>query len=327
MSDAAPIRDRAVILLTGLWCYLRHPWLCFRTFKRSRALPRPAMPISELDKFLWRKIFDHNPLFTLACDKLASKAYAKSLCPELKFAEVLWTGRDPDDIPQHLLTGSVVVKANHGSRWNVMVPDGQVDLTDLRRRAADWMSRQYGRSFGEWGYRNASRSIFVEEMLLKDGKPLQLEFKFHVSCGRTAYVFLELPGEGGTQRLHFDREGLNCDAPRHGDGPALNPPDRFPDMRRIAETLAAPFDFVRCDLYERDGEIFFSELTVYPMSGVGTRNQDLPAKQARNSLWDLRRSWFLTEPQRGWRGRYAAAFRRRLDALAAARHAEPRGTS
>ena len=310
------VKDRAVLLLVRSWCFVRYPRMCGRTFKRSLALPNPAAPTSDVDKFLWRKIFDHNPLFTMACDKIASKAYAKSACPELRFAEVLWTGDDPNLIPDQVLAGSVVVKANHGSRWNVMIHNGQVDRAAMLSRTSRWMTRRYGRSFGEWGYKGAAHCLFVEEMLMKDGKPVQSEFKFHVSGGRTAFVFVERECErAGEQKFYLDRNGRLCTASFDGDPEQLrfSLPACYRRMRGLAESLAAPFDFVRCDLYEVNGEIYFSELTVYPTSGVGMRHQRLKLKQLRNSMWDLRKSWFLTEPQSGWRKIYAAALRRWLD--------------
>jgi hypothetical protein len=70
-------------------------------------------------------------------------------------------------------------------------------------------------------------------------------------------------------------------------------------------------------LYELNGEIFFSEFTVYPLSGRGGSNRHL--RDLRNAGWDIRRSWFLSTPQTGWKGIYAAALRRWLDTTATTR--------
>ena len=74
--------------------------------------------------------------------------------------------------------------------------------------------------------------------------------------------------------------------------------------------MAAPFDFIRCDFYEIDGEVYFSEFAVYPKSGHTGANREL--RNLRNALWDLRRAWFLTAPQSGWRRIYATALERWL---------------
>jgi hypothetical protein len=273
-------------------------------------LPHAAAPVSEVDKFVWRKIFDRNPLFVMACDKLAAKRYALAVCPELKTAAVLWTGDDAARIPDDVLAGDVVVKANHCSRWNIMVRNGQVDRAALTARTASWMRRQYGRGFAEWAYRDATRALLVEVMLLQDGEPVRTEYKFHVSGGRTTYVFAAPRPEDDTRKFHLDRDG-NVFLDARGTAAA---PSSFARMRRMAEALAAPFDYVRVDFYDTPDGIYFSELTVYPMSGQGGGHPRLRA--LRNAGWDLRKSWFLSTPQRGWRRLYAQALRRRLDRAA-----------
>jgi hypothetical protein len=303
---AAPrAADRLLLAAVRCWCFVRYPRVIQRTWRRGRVLPDPATPRSDVDKFLWRKLFDRNPLFVIACDKLAAKRYALSTCPELKTAAVLWTGDDPARIPADVLAGDVVVKANNGSGRNILIRGGQLDRTALNARAARWMRRLHGYSFGEWAYREATRCLLVEEMLLEHGKPVATEYKFHVAGGRTAYVFVMAKSDGGDIHFHIDRDG-------HTSPPEVVLPANFARMLHIAETLGAPFDYVRCDLYELDGVIYFSELTVYPLSGQGGTNSRL--RDLRNAAWDLRKSWFLTTPQRGWRKRYAAALRRWLDA-------------
>jgi hypothetical protein len=313
------VSDRAVLALVRSWCVLRYPRVYLRTARRVGQLPDPATPSTDTDKFLWRKIFDHNPLFTLACDKLSAKEYALLTCPELKTAEVLWVGDDPDQIPAEVLSGSVVVKANHGSRWNLMVHDGDVDLVALRKTARSWVRRRYGRAFGEWGYINARHCLFVERMLLEDRHPIRQEYKFHVAGGRTAYVYASRRNDDGSEhKCYFERDGRIV--PPRGAGARawaeMRRPAAFEQMVTIAERLAAPFDYMRCDLYELDGDIYFSELTAYPLSGQGGSNPYL--RDLRNSGWDLRKSWFLTGPQRGWRRAYSIALRRWIDESTAA---------
>lgn len=276
-------------------------------------MPNPALPVTDVDKFLWRKIFDRNPLFTMACDKLAAKKYALTVCPELKTAEVLWTGRDPVTIPDRLLTGSVVVKANHASRWNIMIHNSEVDREAMNNLAASWVKRTYGRAFGEWGYKNAAHCLLVEKMLLDEGRPIKTEYKFHVSGGRTAYVFVSVKQDGGEEATcYFDRDGRFSSLPDRSDSrPLVVLPACFLRMRDIAERLAKPFDYMRCDFYELNGDIFFSELTAYPLSGQGGSNPKL--RELRNTGWDLRKSWFLTKPQTGWRKVYARVLREWLE--------------
>jgi hypothetical protein len=45
-------------------------------------------------------------------------------------------------------------------------------------------------------------------------------------------------------------------------------PDNFDEMVALAEKLAAPFPFVRVDLYQIDGKILFNEMTFTPAKGT-----------------------------------------------------------
>lgn len=306
--------DRLLLGTVRIWSLLRHPGVWRRALRSKAGLfPNPAAPSADGDKFLWRKIFDHNPLFSICCDKLAAKDYAKQHAPGLKTAAVLWQGTDSARIPPELLTGNVAIKANHGSGWNILVRDGQYDRKQMLRRTSRWLRRTYARFVGEWGYRNARRCILVEAMLQEpDGRPVATEYKFHTSAGRICYIYVKRRNADGTDNWCFyDGDGIPMPAdPAWTKWLALPLPDNFPQMREVAETLGQPFDHMRVDLYSLAGEIYFSELTVYPQSGKSVTGR---LAQLRNADWDLRKSWFLTTPQRGWRRLYAAALRRWLD--------------
>jgi hypothetical protein len=227
---------------------------------------------------------------------------------------VLWSGTDAALIPPGILAGNVVVKANHGCRWNIMIRNGEVDRPKLYRRTSRWVRRRFGKRFGEWAYKNAVRSILVEEMLMDRGEPIGTEYKFHVSGGTTEYVYAASRNNQGEERKgHYRRDGRYI-SPSVDSGAAwveVPLPEAFSHMCEIAEQLTAPFDRMRCDLYELGGEIFFSEFAVYPLSGKGITNVEL--RDLSRHSWDLRRSWFMNAPQKGWRRFYASALRRRLE--------------
>jgi hypothetical protein len=45
-------------------------------------------------------------------------------------------------------------------------------------------------------------------------------------------------------------------------------PESFEEMKKIARVLCRDFPFVRVDLYDIDGKIYFSELTFTPGNGL-----------------------------------------------------------
>ena len=45
-------------------------------------------------------------------------------------------------------------------------------------------------------------------------------------------------------------------------------PGLFDEMKKIAEELCQPFQFVRVDLYQANGKVYFGELTFFPAGGA-----------------------------------------------------------
>ncbi len=298
-----------VVTLVRIWCYIAYPRQMMNFRRALGHWPDPALPRSSNEKYTWRKIFDRNPLFTQASDKLLAKQLAQQLCPEVRVPETLWIGDRAEDIPDELLEGSVVVKTNHGSGWNYSVRDGKHDRQELNRTVNGWMDRRFGRHHAEWGYYGVEAKVFVEEMLLEpDGQPLANEYKTYIGrAGQIALTFCRQLDDTGeridavvdhTGRVQTGRSEINVLS-----GEAVLP-DQYRDICRISRVLSEPFDFVRCDLYIHDGHLYFSEFTLYSYGGYPTMSN--PAVMQRLAdVWDIRTSWFLTTTQSGWRRHYA----------------------
>ena len=298
--------------LVNLFVYLRHPNQIRRFLKRTGRFPNAAFPRTVQEKFLWRKIFDHNPLFTEVSDKLRAKDLAARLCPDLRSPRVLWQGLTAEDIPEQLLLGTDVLKANHGCNFNIFLP--RPERARLARITAKWLARPYGRKQGEWAYRDIQRRLFIEERIASpSGKPLA-EYKVHTCAGKAVWIFFIVDRSGGTPSGSLFLPDGRCirDSGIKGfvEG-ADRPPDNLGMAIEFAEKLGAQFDYLRCDILECDGALFFNELTVYPQTG-SPWNRDAEILKRWSESWDLTRSWFLSSPQSGWRARYATALRHRL---------------
>ena len=307
-----------------LWIRARHPRMC--AWMRRRALrgtdfPSIALPRTGNAKFAWRKVFDRDPRFTPLSDKLAVREIVRDLRPDLAAPEVLWVGRHPRDIPDAALSGDVVVKTNHASAANVFVRGGVVDRPALERRMRRSLRRGYGRQTLEWGYFGVDRKVFVER-LIPGGDDLH-EFKFY-TYGRRIERLLRAWGQPGAREAQLrepDADGIlrfvQTPTPAVQNPNPVPVPPNWDRLVAIARDLGAPFDHMRVDLLSDGGTIWFSELTIYTWGGRETVAGNDPDAQISRA-WDLRRSWFLTTPQAGWRARYAKALRRALDADAAA---------
>jgi hypothetical protein len=70
---------------------------------------------------------------------------------------------------------------------------------------------------------------------------------------------------------YFDEKWnfLPVKKPTHPQGRIIEKPKNYELMLKLAEKFAKTFDYVRVDLYNLDGKIYFGELTHYPASGTG----------------------------------------------------------
>jgi len=300
-----------IIVWVRWWCCLTYPRQTLSFRRKIGRWPNPALPLWRNDKYAWRKIFDRNPLFTVVSDKLKAKQFASIHCPDIKVPRTLWTGSRAEDIPKEVLAGDVVVKANHGSGWNVFVRDGEYERSKLNREANSWMNRSFGRRHAEWGYYGVEPALFVEEMLIENGQPIVGEYKFYCGAGKMAFAFVRQTGADG-----LIIEGvLDYDGQPHvgtfdsGElSGAIRAPVEWQRLRQAALTLSCHFDFVRCDFYLVDGDVYFSEFTLYTLGGFAWID-DASLNTLYTSIWDLRNSWFMRSPQTGWRKHYASALR------------------
>lgn len=309
--------DRLLIFAVNLWCGVWHHAWYRRYFEASGTVPNVAFPRSVNEKFFWRKLFDHDPRFTVVTDKLACKDWVRQRVPELAAPAVLWQGSDPDDIPDPVLSGDVVVKSSHGWNANFFVRGGRYDRADLTAQARKWLLDRHGRRKLEWAYYDIPPRLFVEEMVAGAGPDLE-ELKLYTfgSWIERVVHILDRFGDARTHVWDADAEGRlvrrseSVDPDDTGSADPLPPTlDRALD---IARRIGVEFDHMRVDLLTSGDDLWLGELTVYNRGGhvrVGGRDPDTQAARA----WDIRRSAFLrTPPENGWRGAYARALARAL---------------
>jgi hypothetical protein len=267
-------------------------------------------------KYYWRKVFDHDPRFPVLSDKLAMRDFCSEIRPDLTAPEILWVGDDARAIPNELLSEDVVVKTNHASGVNIFVRNGKVDRFAMEARLARSLRRTHGRRSLEWGYFDILPRIFVERVL--PGGPCLQEVKFYTFGRHIERVFrsIDRHGNAAAQIYVPDTQGVLRLSEKAAS--AVNrtasdpPPETWEHMIEIARDLGEPFDHVRVDLLTDGNEVWMGEMTLYNEGGrhplMGT-DPDSPMCQA----WDIRRSWFLTQKQPGWRGCYARVLNEVLD--------------
>lgn len=222
------------------------------------------------------KIFYRNPEMHRCVDKVEAREFVKQKGLDNILVPFVGVYDSAEDVDFTKLPEKFVIKTSDGGGSNevAVVRDKQKeDLGALREKIQGWMKfpkpkKHIGR---EWAYENGYPRRLIVENYLEDQAQGQDIDDFKFFCFNGKYKVLEWHKDRNTNHsaAHYD-ENLKY-LPEfytyknmHSDHPL---PDNIKEMVRVAETLSEGFPFVRVDLYNVNGKIYFGEMTFYPASG------------------------------------------------------------
>lgn len=313
------VKDELIFVGVGVWIVaaMRREWLRLLKRQLGYGLVRVmvAKPRLANEKYLWRKAFDHDPRWVIVTDKEAAKKWVSDQGIEVSMPATLWSGTDANDIPDDLWQRPFYLKATHGCQMNIAVLNPPDDRDAIIAEANGFLQQDHGGRHRQWAYDGVPRRLIAEEVI-SPGREL-IEVKYY-TFGETVEQFVlrregppltaarcEVQDDGGYV-LSEDRTVISAIIDRK---PL---PDVVFEGLKLAAEIGRQFDHVRVDTLTDGDDLYLGELTVYSIAGRVFKNGD-DVDAVLNRSWDLRRSWFLTTPQPGWRGVYANALRRELD--------------
>lgn len=260
--------------------YARYPDLTRRFRRKIGKPPNYSNPTLYSEKVQWRKLFDRNPLFPLFLDKLEVRRHVAQTTPELKLPELLWSGSDPLAIPYHRLGNRFVIKPNcRSGAWHFVLSSRDNDQEIISDKCRRWLISPYGEKLREWGYSRVKPRLLVERLLCPEpGENRLQDFRFDVFDGRVRMITVTSAQIADTRRAplsldtFYDRDWQQLPFIKPGrqsrTPPPLKQPPQLENMIAWAEQLGHGIDYIRVDLYLVENETYFSELTVYPGSGL-----------------------------------------------------------
>lgn len=207
-----------------------------------------------------------NPHFTLVADKYKARAYVAGKVGEECLVKLLWLGEDPCQIPFDSLPEEYVIKTNHGSA-QVIVVKGQADREAIVKTLAGWLKTNYYWAAREGQYYDIKPRIMIEEYLRCQDGGGPLDYRFW--CFGGVPEVIQVDNHAHDMNPFFDAQWnlLDLYYRELADRSFLPKPVNFDQMYEIASRLSAGFDFVRVDLYNIDGNIYFGEFTLTPTGG------------------------------------------------------------
>ena len=227
---------------------------------------------TEKLQYLRLYVYPKDELVSKCAGRVGVREYLKENNLEEYLVPCLGVYDKFDDIDFDKLPNAFVMKCSHGCAMNYICYDkSKIDKNALRKQFNKWLKTNYGKKTVELHYSPIKPQIIIEELLLEKGK-LPTEYKIHVFNGKAKNLYV-VTSRGVDIRYNnyyidwkpFD--GSQFNGWKKTDYP-LEKPKNFSKMVELAEKLAKEIPFVRVDLYNIDGRIYFSEMTFTPAKGT-----------------------------------------------------------
>ena len=232
-----------------------------------------ANPTLYNDKLQWLKLHWHDPLAPSLVDKYSVREYVSEKIGEEFLNNLIAVYDRPEEIDFDRLPDSFVLKATHGSGWNIICCDKAVlDRQLARKKLRRWLRRNAYANGRSWVYKNIKPRIVCEEYL-QDRKTGDLrDYKIFCFSGRPFLIQVDFSRFVNHRRnLYSPSWDLMTAQFQYPSSPnvELEKPPQLQDMLSLAAQLAEPFPHCRVDFYIVDERIIFGELTFFPESGFG----------------------------------------------------------
>lgn len=223
-------------------------------------------PKTYNEKLNWQKLFYHNELFGICSDKYLVREYVKKRGCEYILNDLLWSGFCAEDIPFDDLPNRFVIKATHGSGFNIICKDkSKLDRKESIRKLNRWLKTKFLKCYGEHWYGENPPRIIIEKYL-EDPKTQRLfDYKFFCFNGEPHYVYIDTWKNGRHHINMYDidfslRKEVSLGYPTDFSSDIVKP-ENYNEMLQIVRKLSHDFPHVRVDLYNVEGNIIFGEMT------------------------------------------------------------------
>ena len=237
-------------------------------------------PVTFSEKIQWLKVYYHRPILTQLVDKYEVRSYVEETIGEEYLNELLAVYNSAGEVDFDTLPNQFVIKANHAFHYNLIVKD----KSKLNRKKAKWKFRkwliknQYYRGGKEWAYKHVKPRLIAEKYLEEPGKEVLNDYKFFCFNGVPKFVQVDMDRGIHNHRVYYDMEWNKqpfTTTTRDFYKGEASYPENFEEMKKVVIELANSFPFVRVDLYNVQGKIYFGEMTFYPSDA---RKEYIPDK-------------------------------------------------
>ena len=250
--------------------YTKLFYLC--TTGRFLNLKHPTL-FSE--KQQWLNFNDIHPEYSELVDKLAVKKHIDTCLGEGYCFPLIGKWKRFEDIDFSSLPEGFVFKCSHDSGSTKVIRDKSKltadDLEELKRHFNNHVQSDFYAAGREYPYKGIEPWIIAEELMVDASSPEKSieDYKFFCFNGEPRLMFVATD-RGVDLRFDFfdmDFNHLDITNIHPQSGKVIEKPKHFEEMKEIATKLSKGMKFVRIDLYDFNGKIYFGEYTFFHGGG------------------------------------------------------------
>ncbi len=224
------------------------------------------------EKLQWLKLYDRKEIYTTMVDKYKVKKYVANIIGEEYIIPTLGIYDKFEDINFDKLPNQFVIKCTHDSGGLIIVKDKfKIDIESAKKKINKCLKRNYFYKYREWPYKNIKPRIIVEKYIKDELIEDLRDYKFMCFNGEVKYVYVTVKNDDIFENyydLDFNPVMINHGFRRYEK--EFKKPENFEIMVEIAKKLSKNVPFLRVDLHNVKGKIYFGEMTFYDWGGLRT---------------------------------------------------------
>jgi len=219
------------------------------------------------EKIQYLKLYGNLEKYTDYADKYKVREYVTEKIGEEYLIPLLGVYNKPEEIDYSILPDKFVLKTNHGCGYNIIVEDKEkININKTNKKLSKWLKEDFSKIRKEYQYKNIDRKIICEKFISDKNSEL-LDYKFFCFDGKPKFVSVKTKEWESFFDMNWKNLELYVLLNSKTNEKKISRPENFEKMIKLATKLSSEFQFVRVDLYNIDGKIYFGELTFTHASG------------------------------------------------------------
>lgn len=254
-----------------LWILPRkiaHKYLYYRHTNKKLNLKKPVDFNEKIQYLILNEYGEKEAKLT---DKNLVREYVKKVGYEDILLERYGLYTYAKEIEWDKLPEKFVLKTNHGSGGVIICTNkSNLNIKECIDKLDTQLKQNFAKELLEYHYKDIKPKIICEEYICDGSEKNPKDYKIYCFNGKAKCILLCSGREEKVKIDYYDLNWnkLNYEKEEYKSGKEHKCPDNLEKMIKIAEDLSKGMKFVRVDLYNINGKIYFGELTFTPAAGM-----------------------------------------------------------